>query len=181
MRYRRLLLPGATYFFTLVTYERRKLFNHSDRVALWNQAVSKVQRKRPFEIVAEIILPDHLHTMWSLPEGDADYATRIRLVKTALTKSVTTGAPEDGGSESRMRKGERLVWQRRYWEHAIRNEADLQAHLDYIHYNAVKHGFVCRARDWPYSTFETWVERGVYDPNWGSDEMPKMPDWVGGE
>ena len=123
---------------------------------------------------------DHLHMIWTLPQADSDYATRIRLIKTAFTKDLA-GSSGAKVSESRASKGERDVWQRRYWEHTIRDERDFQAHLDYIHINPVKHGVVARPGDWPHSTFPVWLERGVYDPHWGTDGMPPLPDWAGRE
>ncbi len=125
-------------------------------------------------------MPDHLHMIWTLPDDDADYTTRIRLVKTAFTKDLPS-SPGSVANKSRASKGERDVWQRRYWEHVIRDEKDFQAHVDYIHINPVKHGLVARTGDWPHSTFLKWVERGSYDPWWGSDDMPPLPDWVGRE
>jgi putative transposase len=140
-----------------------------------------VQAARPFTLEAEVILPDHVHLLCSLPEGDADYPTRLRLIKTSFTRSLLAGRGGTERTRGRLAKGEQAVWQRRYWEHTIRDERDFQAHLDYIHINPVKHGLVAAARDWPYSTFLAWVERGVYDPWWGSDEMPPLPEWAGRE
>ncbi len=119
--------------------------------------------------------------IWTLPENDADFATRVRLIKTAFSKAVATAARCLSSNESRVRKGERDLWQRRYWEHLIRDEKDFQAHVDYIHINPVKHGLVARAIDWPESTFRTWVERGVYDAWWGSEDLPPLPEWAGRE
>lgn len=178
MRYRRILEPGASYFFTLVTHERRPIFANDANVLQWHNAVAKLQRKRPFVVEAEVILPDHLHMLWSLPRGDADFATRIRLIKTYFTKSLGLGDDAKPTHASRASKGERDVWQRRYWEHLIRDENDWQVRLDYIHYNPVKHGLVARPADWPHSTFHVWIERGVYDPRWGSDDRPPLPKWA---
>ena len=177
MHYRRNLKPGATYFFTLVTHERAKLFADEANVARWRAAVARVQRKRSFVIEAEVILPDHLHLLWTMPEGDADYATRIRLAKAEFTKSLALSGVASANL-SRAQKGERDVWQRRYWEHTIRDDRDFQVRLDYIHYNPVKHALVGRAADWPHSTFQAWVAKGAYDPWWGSDDMPPLPDWA---
>ncbi len=179
MRYRRATVPGATYFFTLVAHERRPLFVAPENVRRWRDAVASYARRRPFIVEAEVILPDHLHALWTLPDGDSDYATRIRLIKTRVTKELA--GPEASSSPSRLRKGERDIWQRRYWEHVIRDERDFQMHLDYIHYNPVKHGLAARPADWPHSTFSDWVSKGRYDNWWGSDEMPPLPDWARGE
>ena len=181
MRYRRVLQPGATYFFTLVTYERAKLFADATNVDRWRAAVAKVQRKHAFSIEAEVILPDHLHVLWTMPDSDADYATRIRLVKTEFTKSLVSSDPVAPVNISRAKKGEREIWQRRYWEHTIRNECDFQVRLDYIHYNPVQHALVDRAADWPHSTFQALVSKGAYDPWWGSNDMPPLPEWAQAE
>jgi putative transposase len=181
MRYRRVFVPGASYFFTLVTYERAPIFADARTIELYHRAVRKVQKIRPFTLDAEVVLPDHVHLLCTLPDGDADYPTRVRLIKTAFTRAMRSRTTDGEASPSRTAKGERGVWQRRYWEHTIRDERDFQAHLDYIHINPVKHGLVAAARDWPNSTFLTWVERGAYDPWWGGDDMPPLPKWVGGE
>jgi putative transposase len=181
MRYRRVFVPGASYFFTLVTHERAPIFSDSAAIDLYRRAVRKVQIARPFTLDAEVILPDHVHLLCTLPDGDADYPTRVRLIKTAFTRIMHSRTADGEASPSRTAKGERAIWQRRYWEHTIRDERDFQAHLDYIHINPVRHGLVAAARDWPHSTFLAWVERGAYDPWWGADEMPPLPAWVGGE
>lgn len=180
MRYRRSTVPGASYFFTLITYQRRRLFLDQDNVDRWHRAVSKVQYSRAFSIEAEVVMPDHLHVIWTMPEDDSDYATRIRLIKTTFTKGLPS-SNDAGSNDCRASKGEREVWQRRYWEHVIRDEKDFQTHVDYIHFNPVKHGLVKRPSDWPHSTFSQWVDRGVYDPWWGSDDMPPLPEWAGRE
>jgi putative transposase len=180
MQYRRVFIPGASYFFTLITYQRARIFSDATNVERWRCATKKIQRTRPFVVEAEVIMPDHLHVIWALPQTDSDYATRIRLIKTAFTKDLT-GSIGAKSSTSRASKGERTVWQRRYWEHTIRDECDFQAHLDYIHINSVKHGAVARPGDWPHSTFSIWKERGVYDQHWGTGEMPPLPDWAGRE
>ena len=177
MRYRRITVPGATYFFTLVTYGRTPLLSDADNVTRWHRALAKVRHVRPFELDAEVILPDHMHMLWTLPEGDADYATRIRLIKSAFTKDIGNIAGSSPVHASRARKGEREVWQRRYWEHLIRDERDFSDHLDYIHINPVKHGLVKRPGDWPHSTFHAWLARGAYEAHWGSDELPELPEW----
>jgi putative transposase len=181
MRYRRATVPGASYFFTLITYQRIRLFSDPSAVERWHRAVAKVQSTRPFAVEAEAVMPDHLHMSWTLPEMDADYATRIRLIKTAFTKDRSPSSSGGLTNNSRVSKGERDVWQRRYWEHVIRDERDFQAHVDYIHINPVKHGLVARPSDWPHSTLGVWLERGAYEPWWGTDEMSPLPDWAGRE
>jgi REP-associated tyrosine transposase len=181
MRYRRVFLPGASYFFTLIVHQRAPLFSDAFTIDLFTHTVRKVQTERPFTLEAQVILPDHVHVLWTLPEGDTDYPTRVRLIKAAFTRLILRSRPPAKRSHSRIAKGEQAVWQRRYWEHTIRDERDFQAHLDYIHINPVKHGLVSAARDWPHSTFRDWVARGAYDESWGSGEMPALPESIGRE
>ena len=181
MRYRRADVAGGSYFFTLVTENRRPLFEEPAAVALFLGAVEKVRARHSFEVDAYVVLRDHLHALWTLPVGDANFSTRWRLIKEGFTRGYLKTHEHPRRSESRRAKGEQGIWQRRFWEHAIRDEADFAAHLDYIHINPVKHGLVTAARDWPYSTFQDWVARGGYDERWGSDELPPLPDWVGQE
>lgn len=181
MRYRRVKQLGATYFFTLVTFDRVKLFADGNLVSCWHASVEKVRKRRPFTIEAEVILPDHLHMLWTMPDYDDDYATRIRLVKSDFTKFLCARSATPSMLDSRMKKGERDVWQRRYWEHTIRDDDDFRVRLDYIHFNPVNHGLAKRAADWPFSTFQSWVVKGAYDPWWGSDDMPPLPEWAGSE
>ena len=145
--YRRLLIPGGTYFFTVNLADRRSnlLVKHIEKLrAAW----AETAKSHPFETVAVVILPDHLHTVWTLPENDGDFRTRWRLIKTRFTRSL----PDTDKGEGR-RPGERGVWQRRYWDHAIRDDKDLGAHVDYIHWNPVKHGHVQEIDDWPHSSW----------------------------
>jgi putative transposase len=181
MRYRRASVPGATYFFTLVTERRRPLFQFPSAVRDLEEAIAAVRSRHPFVAEAQVILPDHLHTMWTLPDGDADYSTRWRLIKSRFTRSYIGLAGAVTRNASRQAKREQGVWQRRFWEHLIRDEKDFARHIDYIHYNPVRHDLVAAPRDWPYSTFAQWVARGAYEPDWGSGEMPALPDWVGAE
>jgi putative transposase len=182
MRYRRVFVPGASYFFTLATHQRTQIFSDANAIDLCRRAVSMVQAALPFTLDAEVVLPDHIHMLCTLPEGDLDYPTRVRLIKAAFTRSlVPHRQPPNPRCDSRIAKGEQAVWQRRYWEHTIRDERDFQAHLDYIHFNPVKHGLVAAPREWPHSTFLSWVERGVYDAWWGSTDMPPLPEWAGRE
>jgi putative transposase len=125
-----------------------------------------VQQKRPFETVAICILPDHLHAIWTLPSDDIDYATRWNLIKGGFSRGLATATSR---SASKIAKREKGIWQRRYWEHAIRDDADLERHVDYIHYNPVKHGLVSRVSDWPHSSFHQHVKRGLLPHDWGGD------------
>lgn len=155
MKYKRLLIPNASYFFTVVTHNnRRAIFNNEQTINTLRQAFRKVRIKYPFQIDAIVILPDHIHCIWALPENDTDYATRWRLIKTWFTKHCDN---------------EQAIWQHRYWEHVIRDEEDLKNHISYIHYNPVKHGLVKSVRDWRYSSFHQYVEKGWLDADWGSN------------
>ena len=178
MRYRRVKLEGAMYFFTLVTHERRKLFDDPELVALLDAAIGRIQVRHPFEQVAHVVLPDHLHTIWQLPPEDANYSMRWRLIKEAFTKAYLKLYRPPVINESRQKKGEQGLWQRRFWEHLIKDEKDLADHVDYIHLNPVRHGLVAAPRAWPHSSFTEWVARDVYELNWGSGEMPALPAWA---
>ncbi|KUM04586.1 transposase [Chromobacterium subtsugae] len=165
MRYRRSMAEGGTWFFTVNLADRRQdyLTRHID---VLRQVVRQVRNRHPFEIVAMVVLPDHFHAVWALPQGDADYATRMALIKAAFSRSLPK---VERIRESRERKRERGIWQRRYWEHQIRDEADLQAHVDYIHYNPVKHGHAERVADWPYSSFHRYVRQGWLPADWAGE------------
>ena len=166
--YRRVYIPGGTYFFTIVTYCRRPLFINPDNIHLLRTAVARVQRKQPFKIIAAVILPDHIHFIWQLPPDDSNYSQRISRLKVLFTRAYKAKNPSNLEiSISRHRHRESDIWQRRFWEHLIRNEADLQQHLDYIHYNPVKHGLVSCPHLWEYSSFSRWVDRGRYTLDWG--------------
>ena len=158
MRYRRTYVTGATYFFTVVTARRKPIFASGDAVDLLRRAFRHVRANHPFQIDAICILPDHIHCVWTLPEGDSDHSTRWRLIKARFTRTCGENVA-------------RPVWQKRYWEHLIRDEEDFRRHVDYIHYNPVKHGLADRPIDWKYSSFDKWIERGDYPPDWGTDPV----------
>jgi len=164
-RYRRAFVPGATYFFTVNLADRRTrlLIDHID---LLREAIRYARGRHPFAIDAMVVLPDHLHAVWILPPADADFPLRWRLIKTWFSRNLPHG---EHRRASRVSKGERGIWQRRYWEHLIRDETDLTCHVDYIHWNPVKHGHVARVVDWPYSTFHRFVSDGVLAEDWGWD------------
>jgi putative transposase len=177
MQYRRTRIQGISYFFTVVAYRRQNHFRSDLAVEILCEAMRTVQSGRPFDIEAQVILPDHLHTLWTLPEGDDDYPTRWRLIKESFTRWHVAEFGEGIRSKSRKTKGEQAVWQRRYWEHAIRNDADFQHHFDYIHFNPVKHNLAAAPKDWPHSTFRDWVAHGRYDIGWGSDRAEEIAAW----
>ena len=166
MRYRRAFLPGGSFFFTLVMEGRRPVFASAEAVDVLRGAFQSVLLARPFELDAMVVLPDHLHCIWTLPPGDADFATRWRLVKTWFTKHCDP-ALRLTPNRARAARNEQALWQHRYWEHMLRDETDFTRHVEYIHFNPVKHGLVSSAIDWPYSSFRQYVEAGVYPPDWG--------------
>ena len=179
--YRRWYVPGGTYFFTLVTFQRQPFLTEEVSRALLRQAIEKEVAKRPFEIVAWVLLPDHLHAVWTLPPTDADYSLRWQKIKEEFTKShLAAGGREGVRNRSRRTKRERAVWQRRFWEHTVEDEDDLERCVDYVHWNPVKHGLVTRVRDWPWSTFHRFVTAGHYGLDWGrTDPCPgyDSPEW----
>ena len=162
--YRRIWIDGAVVFFTVNCAKRGADGLLTANIDLLRSAFRKVMRDRPFVINAIVVLPDHLHCIWTLPDDDHDYAMRWRLIKGHFSRAL----PEDSEarSSSREKRGERAVWQRRFWEHHIRDEKDYYHHLDYIHYNPVKHGYCEYAREWQYSSFGRYVQAGVYSPDW---------------
>lgn len=163
MRYRRTDVMGGSYFFTVNLAERggRLLVEHVD---VLRAAVSNVKRRHPFHIDAFVVMPDHLHAIWTLPSGDADFASRWMLIKAGFSRHIAHGERRNA---SRLAKGERGIWQRRYWEHLIRDNSDYERHVDYVHYNPVKHGFAIRAADWPYSSIHRYIAAGLVECDWG--------------
>jgi putative transposase len=125
-----------------------------------------IQERYPFETIAICILPDHIHAVWSLPTGDADFPLRWSLIKSSFSRGLVHESPR---TPSKISRRERGLWQRRYWEHVIRDDADLARHVDYIHFNPVKHGYVTQVRDWPHSSFHRYVARGDLPSDWGGD------------
>ncbi|HTB01990.1 MAG TPA: transposase [Bradyrhizobium sp.] len=163
-RYVRAKIKGSVFFFTVVLAERPSslLVDEIDRL---RQVYRTVYQRRPFETIGICVLPDHIHAVWALPEGDADFSARWSLIKSGFSRGL---APRSR-SASKVNKREKGIWQRRYWEHAIRDDADLERHVDYIHFNPVKHGHVTRVVDWPHSSFHRYVERGLLAADWGGD------------
>lgn len=166
MDYRRVRINGGTYFFTVTLLERRGNDLLTRHIEELRQAVRQVKKQYPFKIHAWVVLPDHLHCLLELPAGDSDYALRWRLIKTLFSRSIPRC---EFRTETRLRRRERGIWQRRIWEHCVRDQRDFDQHFNYIHYNPVKHGCVSRVADWPYSTFHHFVTRGVYDEHWGEE------------
>jgi len=165
-RYRRAAVPGAAYFFTLTTYRREPLLTHAEVLAALRSAHRMVRTTRPFRVEAMVVLPDHLHAVWNLPPEDAEYAIRWSLIKRQVSQAARH-LLHASQSASRHQRRELALWQRRYWEHRIRDEADYARHVDYIHYNPVKHGLVSEVAQWPYSSFHRFVRLGLHTPDWG--------------
>jgi putative transposase len=165
--YRRAYRPGGTFFITQVTEHRAALFLDAHARALLHASIASCRQARPFTIDAIVLLPDHLHMLLTLPEGDGDFSKRLGYIKAHFTRAfLASGGAEQARTGSRRRQGYRAVWQRRFYEHTIRDEEDLHQHVNYIHYNPVKHGLTQCPHEWPHSTFEQFVKRGVYSPTW---------------
>lgn len=165
MRYRRAYHAGGCYFFTVVTANRQPVLASPARIGLLRGAMRYVMKRHPFSIDAMVVLPDHLHCIWRLPDTDSDFSMRWRLIKTHFSRNAGLNAP---------------CWQRRFWEHLIRDDDDYAHHVDYIHYNPVKHGYVAQAGQWPHSSFMRYVTAGQYDADWGQS-APDLPGDVGQE
>ena len=161
--YRRAWHSGGTYFFTVNTLRRRGCALLTQHIDSLRTAVRAVRHTHPFRIHGWVVLPDHLHCVIELPPGDADFATRWRLIKGGFSRRIPA---TERRSAVRVARGERGIWQRRYWEHLIRDDQDFAAHMDYVHFNPVKHGHVGRVIDWPYSTFHARVADGIYPADW---------------
>ncbi|HZW02375.1 MAG TPA: transposase [Anaerolineaceae bacterium] len=169
MKYRRIYQPGGSYFFTVVTDQRRPILASADRVTLFRDCCRRVMAAHPFRINAIVILPDHIHVIWTLPPNDSDYSLRWMVIKRLFTQSLHLG--HDSFVEpARRRKGEQPIWQRRFWEHLIRDEDDFIRHVEYIHYNPVKHGLATSPYAWPHSSFRRFVEAGYYPCDWAAGE-----------
>jgi putative transposase len=164
-QYRRTKFPGGTFFFTVAIADRGDdlLVREIERL---RHAYALVQQRRPFETIAICVLPDHLHAIWSLPDNDSDFSSRWNLIKSGFSRGL---AAAPSRSARQIGKREKGLWQRRYWEHVIRNETDLRRHIDYVHFNPMKHGLVSRVVDWPHSTFHQYVEREELPSDWGGD------------
>jgi len=180
--YLRNYVPGGTYFFTVVTHQRRPILASDLARRCIRSALGKIRSKNPFEIVAIVLMPDHLHAVWTLPPEDSDYSLRWGQIKEEFTRAYLRGGGTEGErSVSRSRHRERAVWQRRFWEHTCRDEDDLKRCVDYIHWNPAKHGLVKRIADYPWSTFHRYVKLGEYPPGWGDDGDPcpghDEPEW----
>jgi putative transposase len=179
--YRRNYVPGGTYFFTVVTHLRRRFLTDELARDCLRKAFQEIRAKWPFEIVAFVLLPDHLHTVLTLPSGDSQYPLRWRRIKEEFTRSyLRCGGQELPQSRSRIDRGQRGIWQRRYWEHTCRDEDDLKRSVDYLHWNPKKHGLVKNVVDWPWSSFHRYVRLGEYPSDWGREDPTPgydSPEW----
>ncbi len=180
--YRRMYVPGGRYFLTLVTFHRAPIFASPENVARLRSALSTVKKEQPFEFSAGVVLPDHAHFLWSLPPGDTAFSRRVGRLKVLFTRAVRESETSlRSVVTSRQKHRESDVWHRRFWEHTIMSEDDFERHLNYIHYNPIKHRLVACPHLWPYSSFSRWVERGTYEREWGcscrgrSPVLPAMP------
>ncbi len=170
--YRRYRVPGGTYFFTINLLQRHGNSLLVERIDALRTAMREVRAQRPFHIDGWVVLPEHMHLIATLPPGDDDFSNRIKSLKIRFGKQIP---PSEQRSTVRAAKGERGIWQRRFWEHAIRDEADYERHMDYLHFNPVKHGHVARVADWRYSTFHRYVAQGLYPVDWGGAGITDFP------
>ncbi|MGH8145976.1 MAG: REP-associated tyrosine transposase [Rhodanobacteraceae bacterium] len=165
MDYRRALIQGGIYFFT-VNLANRSSSLLVERVDILRDVVRQVRQRHPFEIVAWVVLPDHIHSIWTLPPSDADFPMRWALIKAGFSRRI---ARNENINASRANKGERGIWQRRFWEHLIRDDDDLARHMDYIHINPVQHGHTAKASDWPWSSIHRYIRNGMLSADWATD------------
>jgi putative transposase len=177
--YRRSHAKGATFFFTVVTYHRQKVLTHTSNRQLLRAILKEVKSILPFTIDAWVLLPDHIHCIWTLPQNDNNFSKRWGMIKAKFSKQAKHLFNPDWMNSSKQKHRESTLWQRRFREHQIRDDLDFQRHVEYIHYNPVKHGLVQRAADWPYSTFHKYVRQGIYPENWGTSEFDKSKDGFG--
>lgn len=187
--YRRVYIPGSTYFFTLTAYKRKPIFDNEEVRVLLRQAMDDVKRKYPFEINAVTLLPDHLHCVLTLPDNDSDYSKRWSMIKRYVSQGIAkhaivrnqndvVGCAVRTNAQSRTKRRESAVWQRRFWKHAIRDARDYDNHVHYCYWNPVKHGYVQRVADWPYSTFHRDVKLGMFPLDWAVVMIRYLPSWV---
>ena len=178
--YRRPKLPGGTFFFTVVTCRRRKILTNPDCRDTMRNVIEHVRKKRPFTIESLVLLPDHLHCIWKLPKNDDEVSIRWNLIKSGFSKLMKPVYHKyEWMTDSKTSKRETTIWQRRYWEHQIRDDRDFEKHMDYIHYNPVKHGLANRVKDWPYSTFHRFVKEGIYPETWGGESTVELEQEFG--
>lgn len=170
--YRRWYVPGGTYFFTIVTHQRQRLFGDAAAATLLGQIMRSHCEIAPYKTIAAVLLPDHLHVVWALPSGDDDYSSRWQHIKRDFSAQwLAAGGEERPVSEAQSKRGSRGIWQRRFFERSIRDEDELANVVDYIHYNPVNHGLVASPADCPHSTFQRFVCAGEYEAGWGRSSV----------
>jgi putative transposase len=170
-QYHRARTEGGSYFFTIVTYRRRPLLIHPQSRKLLREIVEQVRQEYPFIIDAWVLLPDHMHCVWTLPSDDSDYSKRWGLIKAGFSKQVgELFKREEWMNKSKLKHRESTIWQRRFWEHQIRDQEDFNRHVDYVYWNPVKHGYVAHVADWHYSTFHRDVKAGIYAESWCGED-----------
>lgn len=180
MQYRRSRTKGATFFFTVVTHNRRPILCQECNISLLREAFADVMSRHPFTVDAFVLLADHLHCIWTLPEDDSDFSNRWRQIKSYFSRNCGKEFKGDRTAGHKS-KGEQTVWQRRFWEHEIRNDMDFIRHVEYVHYNPVKHGLVKSPIEWQHSTFHRYVKQGIYYKDWGADRNIVFDGQVGNE
>jgi putative transposase len=171
--YRRARITGGTYFFTVVTRRRLPLLASAPAVSALRDSLAAVMARHPFTMDAIVVLPDHMHCIWTLPQDDGDFSARWRLVKTRFSLACRR-AQRESILPPTLWKGGQSPWQERFWEHLIRDQADFNTHCDYIHYNPVKHGLAQSPSEWQHSTFNVFVRKGFYAPDWGCNVSPEV-------
>lgn len=170
--YKRVYVEGGTYFFTVNTIKRKTILTRPESRYLLKTAWQEIKKIHPFEDVALCLMPDHIHCIWKLPENDSNFSVRWNGIKGLFSKKYKkTDSYSHDSDRIRKNKQEASVWQRRFWEHLIRDDDDLQRHIDYIHYNPVKHGYVAKATDWEYSTIHRYIHDGIVEPDWGNSPL----------
>ena len=167
VQYRRDKTPGGTYFFTLALQDRTSALL-TEHIGLLGAAFKRARRNNPFITKAMVVLPEHLHVVWQLPDDDLDYSKRWRQVKTFFTRALI----KQGVVLEKNARTEYNLWQKRFWEHRIRDDVDLEQHVNYIHYNPVKHGLVRMPCEWKFSTIHRYIKHGLLPKDWGASEIP---------
>ena len=166
--YRRAIAPGGTFFFTVVTYRRRSIFDQPEGRKILREVVQEVREQYPFIIDAWVLLPEHMHCIWTLPQESSNFSIRWNRIKSGFSKKAKSVYHlEEWMNDSKRKHREATIWQRRFWEHQIRNDWEYQVYMDHTHFNPVKHGLVEMVIDWPYSSFHRYVRLGIYPEQWG--------------
>ena len=170
--YRRSTIAGGTYFFTVLTYRRQKILTQQNHIETLREAIKHVKQNDPFNIDAWVVLPDHMHCIWTMPPDESDYSKRWGMIKSSFSKQLKNKLQRNEWiTKSKQKHRETTIWQRRFWEHTIRDDEDYRTHMDYLHYNPVKHRLVKNVKDWPYSSFHKYVKNGFYSNDWGGCEI----------